>query len=71
MLKLFCLSSPPCLLHQGVLYHGSFWTVWKLCQGLANLTVNDRNKVRTCMQLLGSWGCWEGGQRPTGTRVSV
>uniref|UniRef100_A0A7S0RZL4 ADP-ribosyl cyclase/cyclic ADP-ribose hydrolase n=1 Tax=Chlamydomonas leiostraca TaxID=1034604 RepID=A0A7S0RZL4_9CHLO len=29
---------------QGSMRHGIFWTVWKLCQGLASLTVNDRNK---------------------------
>ncbi|GAX76301.1 hypothetical protein CEUSTIGMA_g3746.t1 [Chlamydomonas eustigma] len=29
---------------QGIMCHGTFWTVWKLCQGLANLTINDRNK---------------------------
>ena len=37
------LISPPSL--QGVMHHGTFWTVWKLCQGFANLTINDRNKV--------------------------
>lgn len=31
---------------QGVMAYGMFWTVWKLCQGLTNLTVNDNNKVR-------------------------
>lgn len=30
---------------QGVLYLGVFWTAWKLCQGLANLTVNEKNRV--------------------------
>ena len=28
----------------GGMKHGIFWTVWKLCQGLASLTVNDNNK---------------------------
>ena len=31
---------------QGVMAYGNFWTVWKLCQGLTNLTVNDKNKVQ-------------------------
>ncbi|GAX76299.1 hypothetical protein CEUSTIGMA_g3744.t1 [Chlamydomonas eustigma] len=30
---------------QGVMCYGMFWTVWKLCQGLTNLTVNDKNKM--------------------------
>ncbi len=29
----------------GSMKYGTFWTVWKLCQGLASLSVNDRNKV--------------------------
>lgn len=29
---------------RGEMHHGYFWTVWKLCQALANLTVNDTNK---------------------------
>ncbi|EFJ50517.1 hypothetical protein VOLCADRAFT_103968 [Volvox carteri f. nagariensis] len=29
---------------QGAMKHGVFWTVWKLCQGLASLSVNDKNK---------------------------
>ncbi|KXZ55044.1 hypothetical protein GPECTOR_3g203 [Gonium pectorale] len=29
---------------QGSMKHGIFWTVWKLCQGLASLSVNDKNK---------------------------
>lgn len=29
---------------QGAMRHGIFWTVWKLCQGLASLSVNDKNK---------------------------
>ncbi|KAL6761002.1 armadillo-type protein [Haematococcus lacustris] len=29
---------------QGVMKHEAFWTVWKLCQGLASLAVNDSNK---------------------------
>ena len=29
---------------QGVMRHKAFWTVWKICQGLACLTVNDKNK---------------------------
>ena len=33
---------------QGVRSHGNFWTVWKLCQGLANLSINEQNKVRLC-----------------------
>ncbi|GFR48254.1 hypothetical protein Agub_g10119 [Astrephomene gubernaculifera] len=28
----------------GGMRHGIFWTVWKLCQGLASLSVNDKNK---------------------------
>ncbi|GFH21547.1 SAM domain-containing protein [Haematococcus lacustris] len=29
---------------QGIIKHEAFWTVWKLCQGLASLAVNDSNK---------------------------
>lgn len=29
---------------RGEMHHGYFWTVWKLCQALSNLTVNDTNK---------------------------
>ncbi|GLI60450.1 hypothetical protein VaNZ11_002607 [Volvox africanus] len=29
---------------QGGMKYGIFWTVWKLCQGLASLSVNDKNK---------------------------
>lgn len=30
---------------QGVMVYDTFWTVWKLCQGIASLTFNDENKV--------------------------
>ena len=45
-----------CLL-QGVMAFGYFWTVWKLLQGLTNLTVNDRNKVSQEAEVAGQPHC--------------
>ncbi len=39
----------------GAMRHGIFWTVWKLCQGLASLSVNDKNKELITMRVRTDW----------------